>query len=135
MNPATTADVAARWRPLSPDEVATAQARLDDAWELVLHRVPSVEERLADGSLRSGLVIQVLCEMVLRVLRNPEGLRSETTSVDDYSHTRTRDTGLASGALSISDEEVALLMPAREAGAFTIRPYGAPDYVCPPEWS
>lgn len=120
-NPATAQDIADRWRPLTDDEATVAHAVLGDAWTLLKHRVPTLEDRLdADpATLDEALVVMVLVSMVLRVLRNPNGIRQE--SIQDYSYSRDADG--ASGLLSVSDSEFDLLVPAgAESGAFTIRP-------------
>jgi hypothetical protein len=130
-NPTTTGDLEARWRSLSSGEISTAQAFLDDAWEELISRVPSVEDRLADETLRPGLVVKVVTAMVLRVLRNPDGKASE--GIDDYQYTR--DRALSAGLLYASDEEVALLSPVgASTSAFTITPYFEPATTPVDEW-
>lgn len=118
-NPATITDIEARWRPLTDAETTTASFLLGDAWEIVTSRVPTVDARLADASLSEGLVVQVVSAMVIRVLRNPEGKRSE--QIDDYAYTR--DASVAGGGLYLSEEEERLLLPATlSAKAFTVTP-------------
>lgn len=116
-NPVTTDDVEDRWRTLTDAELVGAQALLDDAWSIVLAQVPHLEERIASGAVASGLVVSVVTAMVLRVLRNPEGLRQE--SIDDYSYTR--DQALSGGLLYLTDAELSMLS-VRRSGAFTIHP-------------
>ena len=142
-NPATWADVQARWRPLSPAERVLVEARLADAWVIVKQRVPDIEARIAaydpDADPPEGLdpavVVFVLCAMVLRVSMNPEGKRQE--SIDDYSYMR--DNSTAAGQLYLSDDEYGMLIddPAASEGAFTITPYGRPGFatVPPLDWS
>lgn len=126
-NPATIIDVAARWRPLTDDETIIGTTLLDDAWALLKLRVPDVEPRLAaiPATLDVVLVRMVIVAMVLRVMRNPDGLRQET--IQDYSYTR--DSGAASGMLTISGDELDLLTPATSGTAFTITPYGVAGYA------
>lgn len=107
-NPTTTADVEARWRPLTDAETINAGAFLDDAWSLLLSRRPSLEDDLTAGTVSEGNVIRVMSAMVIRVLRNPEGLRAET--IDDYSYTR--DEALSAGLLYITADELADISPA-----------------------
>ena len=98
---------------------------LDDAWAILLAVVPDIDARVVAGTTSTNLVISVVSAMVLRVLRNPEGIRQ--WSVDDASFTR--DNSLSAGGLFVSPEEVALLTGAASqaaAGAFTIRAVGAP---------
>ncbi len=132
-NPATLLDIADRWRPLTDDEATVAVAVLGDAWALLKHRIPTLEARLdaVPATLDAGLVRIVLVAMVLRVLRNPNGIRQE--SIQDYSYSR--DAEGASGLLSVSEAELDLLVPSgTESGAFTIRPasqipVGSSSYV------
>jgi hypothetical protein len=104
-NPVIIADLEARFRPLVGSEVDAAQALLDDAWATLLAVLPDLEARMAAGTTSDSLVVSVVSAMVLRVLRNPNGVRS--WSVDDYSETR--DSALSAGALYVSPEEVQLL--------------------------
>jgi hypothetical protein len=120
-NPATIADVEQRWRPLtSAEEFAKVEALLADAWTLLKAKVPLIEERLADETLDAALVVFVVCAMVIRVMRNPDGYRRE--SIEDYLYER--DAASASGSLMVTDDELALLGTTDEGlnGAFTIRP-------------
>lgn len=120
MNPVTYVDLESRWRPLSPQEIETSYALLDDAWSILLSRAPTLQARMDSGVLSVDLVRTVVVSMVLRVLRNPDGKISET--IDDYTYRRSD--AVASGSLYVSDDELALLEPtATSSGAFTIRTY------------
>lgn len=116
-NPTAVSDIEARWRPLSPSETIVATSLLADAWSTLIGRVPSLDQRLTDGSVSPDLVVAVVSAMVLRVLRNPEGKRQE--SLDDYSYTR--DQALSAGVLYVTDAEIDLLS-VRTHGAFSIMP-------------
>lgn len=120
-NPVIVADLEERFRPLSEQEQTNAQGMLDDAWELLLLRVPNLEARMADGSLTAGSVRYVLREALLPVLRNPEGYKR--WSVDDASFER--DSAVANGRLSIDDDLIALLLPGAGSrrGAFGVAPH------------
>jgi hypothetical protein len=114
-------DLEARWRPLAPDEEAGAQALLEDAWAIANVQLPSLSGNVQSGAVSEDIVRAVVCAMVLRVLRNPDGVRS--WSVDDYS--QTRDNSVSSGSLYLSDAELALLGTAagyRRRGAFSVAP-------------
>jgi Phage protein Gp19/Gp15/Gp42 len=125
-NPAHVTDIENRWRALSPDEANVAEALLTDAWAMALVRVPTLEARLADESLSTALVVAVICAMVLRVMRNPDGKVQE--AIDDYSYTR--DSSLAAGLLYLGPDELALLSPGGDSSeAFTITPVGSPGYA------
>lgn len=128
---ATIEDVEARWRPLTATESAVAAAYLDQASALARQRT-LVDTRLADEDYLDTwpdyptVVVGVIADMVLRVMRNPEGKRSET--IDDYSYTR--DNAVSTGGLYLSDAEAALLngVSASNAGAFSIRAVADPGY-------
>jgi hypothetical protein len=110
-NPATPADVVARWRPLSAQETTNAQTFLDDAWRMLKRKTkdmsPSLDTQIGtDADLRAE-VVRVLATAVLRVMRNPDGKREE--SIDDYSWKL--DESVSAGLLYISDEELADITP------------------------
>ena len=106
-NPATTQDLEARWRPLTPQEQINAQAYLADAWWMLTGRRQSLEANLLAGTVSPGNVTRVVCAMVLRVLKNPDGIAVE--SVDDYRFTR--DSLVSSGLLMVTASELADVTP------------------------
>jgi hypothetical protein len=108
-NPATTADIEARWRPLTAQQTTNAEAYLDDAWALLIGRRPTLDADLAAGTVSTGNVIRVVSAMVLRILRNPEGKQSE--QIDDYKYTRSEL--FASGLLHVTGDELADITPGR----------------------
>lgn len=110
-NPATYADVASRWRPLSSEEQALAGTRLGDAWLMLRRRAKKrgvdVEEAIiTDADLRDD-VIRVLATAVIRVFKNPDGLDREKT--DDYEYERSE--GSSDGTLGFTDDELDELFP------------------------
>ena len=121
-NPAGIADLEARWRPLSGNEIANGEALLADAWSYLHDDVPSLDASIESGAVQVSTVIAVMSSMVLRVLRNPDGKVQE--ALDDYSYRRAD--GLAGGFLYATEEELNRLRPSlrRAGGAFSIRPGG-----------
>ena len=104
-NPVTPTDVESRWRPLSATETVVASALLDDAWSLINRRIPTLTASLDDNRIPLSELVRVECAMVLRVLRNPDGLVQE--NVDDYM--LRRSTAAESGELRLTvDEQEAL---------------------------
>src|SRR5436190_810046 len=105
---ATSDDVANAWRPLSPDEAVAVNNHLDFASEIIRSEVSGIDTRITDGAVTAGLVRHVAVSMVLRHLRNPEGLRSTSVqkSIDDYSTTttETRDQALSDGSIYLTDD-------------------------------
>jgi hypothetical protein len=122
-NPATISDLEKRsLRPLSALEKDWASTRLDDAFDQLGEGVESRLDAVAEDSRYARLVVQVVCAMVLRVLNNPDGKLEEQG--DDYRYRL--DQAVSTGALYVSDAEMALLTSGSDAseGAFTIRPSG-----------
>jgi hypothetical protein len=119
-NPLMLSDLEVRWRPLADSEEPYVQALLNDAWAIASSQIPALIS-LDVASPAADVVRAVLSAMVIRVLRNPEGVR--TWSVDDYS--QTRDASVAGGSLYLSAEELALIdgsLGRRRRGAFSITP-------------
>jgi hypothetical protein len=120
-------DIEDRFRPLSPDEVPQAQALLDDAWAIINAQIPLLASTIASQPTAPlGVLRAVLCNMVIRVLRNPNGVKQ--WAVDDYSETR--DSSVSAGSLYLSTDEMALITQSlgnRRRGAFSITPAGDTD--------
>lgn len=116
-NPVTTGDLEARWRPLTPDEQTTANSRLGDAWAILTRRLPTLQGRIDAGTVDVDVVTYVVCEMVLRALRNPEGYTQEATGPFSAS----RDVNVASGRVTVTAEELALLSASPTPRVGTIR--------------
>ena len=108
-NPATVADIAARWRPLTAQETINANAYLTDAWALLLSRRPSLEADITAGTVTAANVVRVVCAMVLRILKNPEGIVEY--AIDDYR--ARRDALLSAGLLMVTGDELADITPGR----------------------
>lgn len=122
-NPVQIDDLVPRFRPFAEAEQAEAQDLLDDAWQLV-QGAAGVEDRLTSGALREGTVKTVIKGMVLRVLRNRDGIRQFSSDQATY----VRDNAVSSGELYLSAADLALLSESDSgtgsAAAFTIRPVG-----------
>lgn len=108
-NPASIADIEARWRPLSTQEATNAAAFLDDAWAYLTSRRTTLEADLTAGTVATANAIRVVCAMVLRVLKNPDGWAEE--SVDDWRGKRAEV--LANGELFATPSEIADVTPGR----------------------
>lgn len=113
-------------RALTSQELAVGLVLLTDAWGVLTTRVTGLEARsdaVPTNTTLRGLIVQVQCAMVLRVLNNPEGKMQE--SQDDYSYRL--DSAVSTGTLYVSDAEIALLSvnDSVSDGAFTIKPAGA----------
>ena len=118
---ATITDVENRWRPLTDEETVVASTRLDDASELVRTLIPGIDDAITAGTVSESLVAAQVAAMVIRVLRNPNGVRQE--SIGDYSYTLADD-----DRMFMTADELESLSPSTATRAFTIRPsYTAPD--------
>lgn len=123
---ATTGEVGAQFGTLTPAQESLAGTLVRAASKLVRSRFPLIDTQIANGVVDAEVVALAIVGMVLRVLRNPSGLRAET--VGPFS--RTYDTTSAAGLLAITPEDEKLLKPspARYPKASTImaRPGLAP---------
>lgn len=123
---ATAGEVAEQFGALSPTQEALTATLLRGASKLVRSRFPRIDAQIAKGVLDPDVVALAVVGMVLRVLRNPQGLRSET--VGPFS--RAYDTSAAAGLLVITADDESMFKPnaARLSRARTImaRPGLAP---------
>lgn len=124
---ATVSDVEVRYgRTLTTAEAAQVGAWIDDLEAEILERIPTLEALVALGRPTLGTLRRVISAAIIRKLQNPEGLRTTTVAIDDYSTTKTVDSANSAGFLGLTDEEWSLLLPGSSGDAFTITPYGAP---------
>lgn len=125
-NPATTADIVARWRPLATEETNVATTRLDDAWRKLKKDIPGLEARMDGDADLTADVVRVLADSVIRLLQSAErgGLKRGTTAVDDGSTTWEAD-DYARSALYFTESELGDLSPTGKTGrarAFSVMP-------------
>lgn len=132
-NPAKRADLSARsFRTLSDTELDTGCVLLDDAYYDLIGRYPQVKVKLdaekllypnpddVDKMVFTRRVVKLLCSVVLRVIKNPDGKFEEEG--DDYRYRR--DSAISTGELYFSDEEIEDLLANIDGAdtAFTIKP-------------
>src|SRR5690349_18981161 len=79
------------------------QEKLDEAVRLLVRKVPTVVARMAAGSIDPDFVKDKVVGAVLRVLRDPEGIKSETEG--NYSYDR--NPIVASGNIWYTKDELA----------------------------
>lgn len=135
-NPVTVADIEARWRPLTPEETTIAETRLTGAWARIKRRLPTIEDRIAAGTLDVDLVVDVVCDVVLRVLKNPDGFRSEQSG--DYMYSLER--GASSGRLEPLPSEWRMLSGRGQVTSVSLNDTALPDVMQAPrlvdqDWS
>lgn len=122
----TRADIEARWRPLDVEEQVPADTLIEDAEALLDLELPTLAASFGGGGRLDRLVVMTVCNMVIRVLRNPDAMRQQ--SVGDVQQTfggpeydgrlflDDGDRGLLEDAL------VALNPEASPSGAFSFDP-------------
>jgi hypothetical protein len=108
-------DVAAQHGTMSLAEESLAGWLLRNASNMLRGQRPLIDQQLRDGTVSRDLVALAVTNMVLRVLRNPTGLRSET--VGPFS--RSWDTTTAAGLLVVTDDDLALVEPTNGTKAGT----------------
>jgi hypothetical protein len=107
-------DVVAQFGSMTAAEESLAGWLLRAASNMVRARRPYIDQQIADGLVSQEMAALAVTNMVLRVLRNPSGLRSET--VGPFS--RAFDTTVAAGLLVFTDDEEQLISPTG-TGAYT----------------
>ncbi len=88
-NPATPDALTARGYT-GPASTTVQQTRLDEAWRALQREpgLPGLVARIDAEELDVPSVVDVIAAAALRVLRNPEGLESESGGIDDYTESR-----------------------------------------------
>lgn len=106
-DPFATPDDVDQLLPLDqPGRDAAAQL-LVVASALIRKSFPDIDTRISNGQLDGELAKFVAVQMVLRVLRNPAGVRQETIGPSSVSY----DPGQASGQLALTPADQAMLAP------------------------
>lgn len=118
-NFAEPSDVAAWWRDLSPEEEARATALLTSASALIRDRVPTVDDRITAGTLDPEIPKIVAIGATLRILQNPNGVRS--WSIDDVTVTYDRSDTAGPLEMHLTDHELDLLTGRRRGRIRTAR--------------
>jgi len=122
---ATAEDVAARLgRDLDGGETLLVNTRLEDAELLIRTRIDDLDDRVLASATYEKLVVMIESEMVLRLVRNPEGYSQESDG--NYSYAIYQQ--VASGRLEVLPEEWELL-GGNDSNMFQIVP------VLPTPWT
>lgn len=93
-------------KPVTGETITYVEYLIDKAERLVRDKVPNLNDRIMAGCPSEETVSDVVVDMVLRLLRNPEGLSSE--SAGDYSYQRNAATG--EGRITLRPDELARLL-------------------------
>ena len=122
----------------APTDTGKIQKWIDKAEREIRFRVPDIQTRIdaeaAETPARTDLLElakDVTVAMVMRVFRNPEGIRQANTTTGPFTDSVTYG-GDVPGGLGLTDDELAKLQGAR-GGAFSIDliPSTSPFYVGP----
>src|SRR5690625_6864401 len=86
-------DVADRLgRPITDaSEIKQVNAWISDVELIIKARIRNLDELVAGGEIDAGILTSVIAGVVVRKVQKPEGYRSTTRSLDDWSETRKRD--------------------------------------------
>jgi len=107
--PFATADDVDALRPFrDEDERAVADVLLVYGAPLIRKKQPDIDARIANGTLDPLLAQLVAVQMVIRVLRNLDGVRQETVGPSSITYDLTE----AIGRLTVTDEDLATIAPA-----------------------
>jgi hypothetical protein len=99
---ASSSDVQSRLgRELTPEETPLVNTRLADAERMIRRRIPDLDAKVTAGTIAEADVVQVEADAVLRLVRNPDGIVSET----DGNYTHMISPALVTGKLEITREE------------------------------
>jgi hypothetical protein len=130
---ATTADLETKWQQaMSAAQLAAAQVLLDEGEAILRAHIPTLDAAVAAGTVQAVLVRKVLTDAVLRVMRNPTGVTSQTVGPESATFS-----GLAQRAeLAFLAGELALITPAVEglsANGYAIGSFrlGRPNWCSP----
>lgn len=119
---ASSDDVLIRWvGSPAPDDLELVQTVVEDAETVLVTLFPDLPARVP-SEVSVPVVVQVVAQMAIRHLRNPDAVRQTTETEGPFSRNRTF-AGDIPGSLWPSDEERQLLgygKPSRRA--FTFRP-------------
>jgi hypothetical protein len=107
---AAVGDVRAQMGSMTAAQESLAAWLIRAASNLVRSRVPLIDQQIALGLVTAEMAALTVTNMVLRVLRNPNGLRSET--VGPFS--RAYDTSVAAGLLVFSEDDAAIITPVEQ---------------------
>lgn len=103
---ATSDDVVVMWaKEPEPEVLALIARRLDQVERMIRRRVPNLDLQVAASATFESDLIDIESDVVLRLVRNPEGYLSET----DGAYTYQLQTDLSQGKLIILDEEWEIL--------------------------
>lgn len=123
---ADAADVAARWRTLTPAETTVSTTLIDDASSMVRSRWADVDARVAAGTLAAEDVRRVVAGMVKRamVAGQVDGVESQSQTAGPFGVTQ--KFANPQGNLYFTSEDVRLFNGTPKRRAFAVDMAAAP---------
>lgn len=85
--------------PIADADVARVERLIAQAEAQVAQRVPDLTDRITAGRTSVVLVTQVIAEMVVAVLRNPDGVRQRSETVGPYTRSMTLGSSQTAGVV------------------------------------
>ncbi|MCW2092512.1 UNVERIFIED_ORG: hypothetical protein M2328_005792 [Rhodococcus erythropolis] len=113
----TVDDVTKRWIGDCPFDNDYIETQIADSLDAIRSYEPAFDDMVPD-KIRPERVTRVVCRMVLRHLKNPDGVRQEQETTDVTSASRTY-AGADPGAISFTEADKRELF-GRGKGAYTI---------------
>ena len=129
----TAEDVKSRWLLASPIPVndQALNVLIEDAEDVIAQALPQIDSWIANGDLPVERYRRVAARIIIRQLKNPEGVRTRQETQGPFSGMTTM-AGDNPGELYLTDADRIELMPdsvkLSRGGAFTIIPSGGGRY-------
>lgn len=102
MSIATFEDLQTRYhRQIDPEDRPLIETRLGDAEVKIRMKLPDLDLRMSEEPMLERVVIQICCDAVIRLIKNPDGYIQETDGGYNYS----RQLDLEEGRLTVTREE------------------------------
>lgn len=102
MSIATFEDLQTRYhRQIDPEDRPLIETRLGDAEVKIRIKLPDLDLRMSEEPMLERVVIQICCDAVIRLIKNPDGYIQETDGGYNYS----RQLDLEEGRLTVTREE------------------------------
>ena len=112
-------DVLARWiGPNPPTDLDQIRALIADAEAVIKSEFPKIQDRLNANTLDLDIVILVTTRIVIRVLKNPEGLSFTQFSSGPFS--QGKNYGSQEQGIFLQPDEEELLSPVVPGKAFSV---------------
>ncbi len=116
---ATASDLESGWRPLTDAEVARADTLLSRASARIRQRFPSVDDRIAEGTLDPEIPLIVAVAMAQRAMSvTAEGVSQESQNAGPFAVNRQFSNPM--GNLYLGADDIALLSESRVRRAFSV---------------